>query len=93
MRASSRQHHTQVMPEQLTRAFQVARKLAGIAGPYPPSFHEIRSLGGALLSESGWSIEQVQCLMGHSSAAMTEHYLEGHQTPWQEVQPGDALLR
>jgi integrase len=93
MRASARQHHTQVMPEQLTRAFQDAREAAGIGGAYPPSFHEIRSLGGALLSEAGWGIEQVQALMGHSSASMTEHYLEGHENPWQDVQPGNTLVR
>ncbi|MDY0978964.1 tyrosine-type recombinase/integrase [Stenotrophomonas sp. CFBP8994] len=93
MRASARNHHTQVMPEQLTRAFQDAREAAGVTGKYPPSFHEIRSLGGALLSENGWKIEQVQGLMGHSSASMTEHYLEGHDTPWQDVQPGNTLLR
>lgn len=93
MRASARQHHTQVMPEQLTRAFQEARESAGITGTNPPSFHEIRSLGGALLSESGWRIEDVQGLMGHSSASMTEHYLEGHEAPWQDVRPGNVLLR
>lgn len=92
-RAAARQHHTQVMPEQLTRAFKDAREAAGVCGDNPPSFHEIRSLGGALASESGWSIEQVQSLMGHSSATMTEHYLEGHDVPWQEVQPGKLLLR
>jgi len=81
------------MPEQLTRAFQDAREAAGISGDNPPSFHEIRSLGGALLSESGWAIEQVQGLMGHSSTSMTEHYLEGHDTPWQEVQTGSVLVR
>lgn len=93
MRASARQHHTQVMPEQLTRAFQDAREAAGIGGEHPPSFHEIRSLGGALLSEAGWQIEQVQGLMGHSSPSMTEHYLEGHDAPWQDVNPGDTLVR
>lgn len=93
MRASARQHHTQVMPEQLTRAFQNAREAAGITGSNPPSFHEIRSLGGALLSEAGWQIEQVQGLMGHSSASMTEHYLEGHDIPWHEVQTGNVLVR
>ncbi len=93
MRASARQHHTQVMPEQLTRAFQEAREAAGVDGPHPPSFHEIRSLGGALLNEAGWQIEQVQALMGHSSASMTEHYLEGHDAPWQDVQPGNSLVR
>ncbi len=93
MRATARQHHTQVMPEQLTRAFQDAREAAGITASHPPSFHEIRSLGGALLSESGWPIEKVQALMGHSTAAMTEHYLDGHDLPWLEVQTGNALLR
>jgi len=92
-RASARQHHTQVMPEQLTRAFQDAREAAGVTGTNPPSFHEIRSLGGALLTEAGWQIEEVQCLMGHSSASMTEHYLEGHDAPWQDVQPGNAVVR
>lgn len=92
-RAAARQHHTQVMPEQLTRAFQDAREAVGISGANAPSFHEIRSLGGALLSESGWAIEQVQSLMGHSSASMTEHYLEGHDAPWHEVQTGNTLLR
>lgn len=90
-RAEARQHHTQVMPEQLTRAFHVAREATGIVMENPPSFHEIRSLGGALLSESGWSLEQVQTLMGHSSASMTEHYLEGHDTPWLEVGSGGKL--
>lgn len=93
MRATARQHHTQVMPEQLTRAFQGARDEAGIGGEHPPSFHEIRSLGGALLSEAGWEIEKVQGLMGHSCTSMTEHYLEGHETPWQDVQPGNTLVR
>ena len=90
-RATARVHHTQVMPEQLTRAFQDARDAAGVGGDSPPSFHEIRSLGGALLSESGWSLEQVQTLMGHSSASMTEHYLEGHDMPWLEVGSGGKL--
>jgi integrase len=92
-RAATRTHYTQVMPEQLTRAFQDAREAAGISGASPPSFHEIRSLGGALLSESGWAIDQVQSLMGHSSVSMTEHYLEGHETAWQEVSAGAMLLR
>jgi len=44
-RAAARQHHIQVMPEQLTRAFQDAREAAGVCGDNPPSFHETRSLG------------------------------------------------
>lgn len=92
-RAAARQHHTQVLPEQLTRAFQDAREAAGIGGDHPPSFHEIRSLGGALLRDAGWTTEQVQALMGHASESMTQHYLDGHDTPWQEVPAGANLIR
>ncbi len=92
-RAPARRHHTQVIPEQLTRAFQDAREAAGVTGENPPSFHEIRSLGGALLSEAGWTVGQVQCLMGHSSVSMTEHYFDGHDVPWRGVQAGNVLTR
>ncbi len=87
-RATTRLHHTQVLPEQLSRAFADARDSAGITGENPPTFHEIRSLGGALLLEHGWTKQQVQALMTHTSEAMTEHYLEGHDIPWTEVKVG-----
>lgn len=92
-RATARVHHTQVMPEQLTRAFQDARDAAGVGGDSPPSFHEIRSLGGALVREAGWTTEEVQALMGHASKSMTEHYLDGHDAPWTEVAPALTLGR
>jgi enterobacteria phage integrase len=91
MRAEDRSHHTQVLPEQLTRAFKDARDAAKITGKNAPTFHEIRSLGGALLREKGWTVDQVQALMGHGSEAMTKHYLEGHDAPWQSVTTGIAL--
>lgn len=90
-RANGRDHHTQVMPEQISRAFKEAREAAGIGGDNPPTFHEIRSLGGALLIDAGWTERQVQVLMGHASEAMTQHYLEGHEAPWQDVHPGIQL--
>ena len=90
-RAEGRLHHTQVLPEQLTRAFADARDTACIKSDNPPTFHEIRSLGGALLKEAGWSTEQIQALMGHSAPSMTEHYLGGHEQPWQKVAPGIKL--
>lgn len=93
MRAKDRDHHTQVLPEQLSRAFATARDAAGIDGDNPPTFHEIRSLGGALLKEAGWTNEQIQALMGHSNVAMTEHYLGGHEAPWQAVSTGISLPR
>ncbi len=93
MRAKGRDHHTQVLPEQLTREFADARDRAGIVSENPPTFHEIRSLGGAMLKDAGWTLEQVQALMGHATGAMTKVYLEGHDAPWQAVSPGLALPR
>ena len=92
-RAKSRSHHTQVLPEQISRSFADARAEAGIQGENPPTFHEIRSLGGALLREAGWTVEQVQALMTHTSPAMTEHYLGGHEVPWTDVSIGPTLKK
>jgi integrase len=92
-RAKARTHHTQVLPEQLSRAFSDARELAGIEMANPPGFHEIRSLGGALLRDAGWSVAQVQALMTHGSESMTEHYLDGHEAPWTDVSTGISLKR
>jgi enterobacteria phage integrase len=93
MRAKTRTHHTQVLPEQLSRAFAEARDAAGIESENPPTFHEIRSLGAALLIEQGWTRPQVQALMCHSDLAMTDHYLGGHEQPWTEIKPGLSLMR
>lgn len=90
-RAQARTHHTQVLPEQLSRAFADARDAAGVGGDNPPTFHEIRSLGGAMLREQGWTLAQVQALMGHASETMTKVYLDGHEQPWCEVAPGLKL--
>lgn len=93
MKAAARVHHTQLLPEQITRAFAEARDAAEIVGDNPPTFHEIRSLGGALLREQGWTLQQVQALMGHASEAMTTVYLEGHEVPWSDVETGLSLAR
>lgn len=91
-RSKRRDHHTQVLPEQITRAFAEVRDSLGIGGDNPPTFHEIRSLGGAMLiKEQGWTKEQVRELMGHGSVSMTEVYLDGHDLPWSEVSPGLSL--
>lgn len=91
-RAKARTHHTQVLPEQITRAFADVRDALEIGGGNPPTFHEIRSLGGALLMrQRGWTKAQVQALMGHASETMTAVYLDGHELPWTEVTPGLTL--
>lgn len=92
-RAKERTHHTQVMPEQLTRAFAESRDAAGVGGDNPPTFHEIRSLGAALLLQSGWTEKEVQALLTHSSLNMTREYLEGHERPYETVRTGLSLPR
>lgn len=96
MRAAKREHFAQILPEQLTRAFADALSKSGLpigAGKTPPTFHEIRSLGIALYREMGWSDERVQALAGHADVAMTRHYMEGHEAPWQPVESGLEIRR
>jgi len=88
-RAEGRVHHTQVLPEQLSRAFADAREAAGVIGAHPPTFHEIRSLGAALKHDKeGWTREQVQALLTHTDVGMTDLYLDGHAKPWTTVRIG-----
>lgn len=82
-----REHHTQVLPEQLTRAFEVARTKAGIVGEHPPTFHEIRSLGGKRYKQRGWAWETLRDFFGHDSVDMTKHYLDGHEVEWTNLDP------
>ena len=89
-RAKARTHHTQVLPEMITRAFERARDEAGItdatpAGELPPTFHEIRSLGGDLYRQAGKPETWIQSLMGHEDVDMTRAYLNGHARPWEAV--------
>jgi len=45
-----------------------------------PSFHEIRALGADLYRQAGTPEPIIQRLLGHTTAAMTAHYLDGHDT-------------
>jgi integrase len=82
-----------ILPEQLSRAFADARDAAGITGDNPPAFHEIRSLGAALLRQSSWSEKQVQELLTHTDAAMTKLNLPGHEQPRTEASATGSLPR
>lgn len=81
-RARGSEHRTQVTAEMVTRAFAETRDLLEVFAEVPanqrPTFHEIRALGGRLYEQAGWSIAEIQGLMGHADEGMTEHYLEGH---------------
>lgn len=86
-RSKNRQHLTQVLREQLTRGFEAAREACGyFAGDAnPPTFHEVRSLGGDLHRQVGRSEEWIQALYAHSTRDMTLHYLKGHEQPWTDI--------
>lgn len=90
MRAAKREHFSQVLPEQLSRAFQDARDASGACEgiEHPPTLHEIRSLGMDLYRRAGWTDDQIQALAGHEDVEMTRHYLDGHDAPWIKVRGG-----
>jgi len=77
-----REHHTQVLPEDLTRAFAAARDACEMFQAMPPeerpTFHEIRALGADRKRKAGWSTEAIQLLMTHTDEEMTE-------PPWTDV--------
>lgn len=88
-----RQHHTQVSPDTLSRAFLEARDaavrkaraggnpehIAALTWPgTPPTFHEMRALGAFEHEQRGMPVEQVQALLGHTEIETTKIYLNGH---------------
>lgn len=73
-------HPFQVAEEMLTREFKKLRDQVGVgkklAPPQRPTFHEIRALGADLYRKAGHPEEAIQRLLGHSSAEMTQTYLD-----------------
>ena len=47
-----------------------------VAPAQRPTFHEIRSLGAELYRRAGHPGDAIQRLLGHSSAKMTQTYLD-----------------
>lgn len=86
----TKEHWTQILPDYLSKAFQKARDECGFFDAMPPAarptFHEIRSLGGDMYIEQGYSKEYVNLLYGHTTIKMTEHYLKGHRIAWSECE-------
>lgn len=83
-----KEHHTQVTPSMLSREFA---RLRDQVTETTATFHEIRSLGGRLLIEQGYSDEFVQVLMGHATMKMTEHYLADGKIDWIQAEAGLSL--
>lgn len=73
-------HWTFVNPDYLTKAFAEARDACGLFAHLEPrqrpTFHEIRGLGGRLLSAQGVPEAAIQALMTHAHERTTRIYLE-----------------
>ncbi len=84
--ADEKDHFMQLSGDQLSRGVSKARIKAGVAinDEFPPTFHELISLGEYLRKKQGWTIQQIQILRGHSSEKMTLKYLEGQD--WSTVE-------
>jgi hypothetical protein len=61
-----------VHPDRISHSFTEARKLAGIEGDNPPTFHEIRSLSKRLYEAQGGI--DTKALLGHLTDRMSELY-------------------
>ncbi|WP_280564933.1 phage integrase Arm DNA-binding domain-containing protein [Chromohalobacter sp. 48-RD10] len=85
----SKTHWSQVTPDMLSRTFAKHRanvpSIAALPDAAQPTFHEIRSLGSRLLELKGVEVGDIQVLMGHAEEEMTQHYLDGHGTRWQQA--------
>lgn len=70
--------------ERYTKAFATMVKASGVDGlvpsdKTPPTTHEVRALAGIVNIRHGKSEQEVQRLMAHKDAKMTQHYLSDHQ--------------
>ena len=70
--------------ERYTKAFATMVKASGVDGlvpsdKTPPTTHEVRALAGIVNRVHGKSEQEVQRLMAHKDAKMTQHYLSDHQ--------------
>jgi hypothetical protein len=84
--SKEKQHSMQLSGKEISDGFAEARDKAGIKSANPPTFHELISLGEFLRKESGWPLEQIKVLRGHTSEKMTVKYLDGHD--WNTVEFG-----
>lgn len=89
---NKKNHWTQVNPEMLTRTFKQHRDKCKIFDGIKnkPTWYEIKSLGGRLLIQQGYSEEFVQQLMGHKKLSTTQIYLN-NGVEWKIAETGLKL--
>lgn len=93
---NAKPHWSYIMPDYISKQFLKAVKKSNAYPEYSggeiPTLHEVRALGSWLYEHrGGFSHDYVQQLMGHSSAAMTEKYQDGHEIIYQDVEAGLSL--
>ena len=76
--------HLKDSGEVYTKTFARVVKASGVDGlvpddQTPPTPHEVRALAGIVNLVHGKSEQEVQRLMAHKDAKMTQHYLSDHQ--------------
>ncbi len=83
IKAKDREHHTQLMSDDLSRTFAKIRDETDLFDHLEkeekPTFHEIRSLAIKLHEDKGFD---AQALAGHTTRQMTEAYKKGHEIEW-----------
>src|SRR3990167_2512332 len=90
--AVTREHHTQILGDDLSRTFAALRDDVGLFDHLNndelPTFHEIRSLAIKLHEDGG---RDAQALAGHTSRQMTEAYKEGHGLEWTYAEAAEEI--
>lgn len=98
-----KEHHTQVLPGFISKAFNDMAKITGVFKDWPqeewPTFHEIRGLGGRIykdtLMENGYTEDDaekyVQALMAHTTIKTTRIYIGGRTEEWSVCEAGMDL--
>jgi integrase len=88
-KSGQRQHHYQILPDYLTRAFAEARNATEIYSAIPtaarPGLHEVRALSSGLYRKAGYTNGEIQQLMAHTDEKITEGYIAGHETQWTDI--------
>jgi integrase len=81
----------QITPDLLSKTFAKIRdglpEFQSMSKAERPTFHEIRSLGGAEYLKQGYPKEYVQRLMGHTTEKMTSDYTDQHES-WTDCEAG-----
>lgn len=77
-------HPFAVTEDHLTKQFKKYRDMSGaydhLEPNQRPSLHDLRALGIYNITQK-YGKKYAQALAGHATVKMTDHYLEGHETP------------